>query len=194
MQTHYPHMKRKGASTQLGPIGKATHFLIIRAQTHLWGPAELVFPLSLYVRLVETEPVSTKLCLIFCIFEHCSMGCIQNLNDVKENISYIFTVWHFMECLTVWPFNTNEAPKVMQHSFLWEGFELYCYDTTHKSGYIFMIFVNIITLASKAVVPKCDEICYTIAVNVWSEPLLQIKHVALNIWICVSVPSRGVLL
>lgn len=42
--------------------------------------------------------------------------------------------------------------------------------TTQKSRYIF-IFVNVITLASKAFVPECDEICCAIAVNVWAEPL-----------------------
>lgn len=44
-----------------------------------------------------------------------------------------------------------------------------------------MTFVSIITLASKVFVAECDEICYTIAVNVWAEPLYQIKLVALNI-------------
>jgi hypothetical protein len=53
--------------------------------------------------------------------------------------------------------------------------------TTQKSRYIFMIFVSIVTLAGKAFVPECDEICYAIAVNVWAEPLQQMKFVALNI-------------
>ena len=32
LQHHHPHIKKEVTSTQLGPIGKATHFLIPRAQ------------------------------------------------------------------------------------------------------------------------------------------------------------------
>jgi hypothetical protein len=70
LQQHHPHIKRKVTSAQLGPIAKATHFLILRAQRFTCEVQQsgVVFPLSFYVSMVETEPFSAKLCLIFLYF------------------------------------------------------------------------------------------------------------------------------
>ena len=97
-QQRHPHIKRKVTSTQLGPTGKATHFFNIRGQRFTCEVQQSGVPPSFYGRMVETEPFSAKLCLIFCIFEHFIVDCIQKLSGLKVIISYIFTVWHFIEC------------------------------------------------------------------------------------------------
>jgi hypothetical protein len=69
LQQHHPHIKRKVTSTHLGPIGKATHFLILRAQRFTCEVQQSgVPPLFLLQDGGDGEPFSAKLCLISCIF------------------------------------------------------------------------------------------------------------------------------
>ena len=172
LQQHHPHIKRKVTSTQLGPIGKATHFLILRAQRFTCEVQQSGVPPLFLCQDGGDGTFFCKIVFNFLYFWTLHCGLHPKTEWCKSNYFlhfhsltfYRLLHWHF-DC-----FIQRRSLKWCNKVFLRRlSIVLLC--TTQKSRYIFMIFVSMITLASKAFVLECDEICYAIAVNVWAEPL-----------------------